>query len=85
MISTAQQNLEDGLYRVLNKPEMREAVERFKEQPAVDVASVLTNGLMESEIGKEIRVLEMLHPESTLCAEVAFRNAILRLINEWRQ
>jgi len=84
MISTAQQNLEDGLYDVLNKPDIREAVEQYRGQTAEELAEVFTRGLMLSEIGNHIRLLEVLMPRSTLCAEVAFKCALLRLIREWR-
>jgi hypothetical protein len=83
MISTAQQELEDGLYDVLNNSDIREAVERFQGQPAEKVAEVMTQAMF-SVLGPHIRLLEAAHPNSTLCTESAFRNAMLRLVKEWR-
>jgi len=83
MISVAQQNLEDGLYAVLDKPDVREVIGKYQDSPAEELADISTKAMM-SELGVHIRLLEAAYPRSTLCTEAAFKCAILRLIREWR-
>lgn len=83
MITQIQKQLENGFYETLKKEGFgNEVITKYKHQSTEELADILTEGMMMSWVGEIITSLGQSLRGYELECKGAFREAVLRLLNE---